>query len=208
MDDISREIARVSEQILREIEEETPERTSDSEEYTPPVLNPSAELAWTFGEERTDVPRRRVSATEAMSWRLSDGRRPPPIVSPTDALSWRLGDSSPGQRTEPSAPRGFDELGTQMASAPPVEDLSWTSAQPAHGPFELVRPRYQDSNSNVPSDWRYSPPTFPEALRPTAPSVMRDEGAPLPAYEEQRPETPPPSYEEAVGSGLVKNAPN
>ena len=203
---------------------------SDAE--SSPTLQPSAALSWRFGQE-PEVDRGatdHVSRDDALSWSfgLPKPRPKPPMVSPTEALSWRLSDN-----IESKAEHGAEAGATACWTRQPEIDnstahaLSWRirdsqsftdsgiaapvsepSAPPlhpgtvitpsAHLVLELSAPRdvYPPSALGplVPEDM-YTPP----ALEPTAPGDVYP-----PPYHRDRPETPPPTYQEAIESGLIE----
>ena len=68
-------------------------------------------------------------------------------------------------------------------------------------------PQSRGSNSDFEPGFLGDPHNFGRTPCSSAASVILDEGAPLLAYDEYRPETPPPSYEEVVQGGFLEKKP-
>ena len=195
-----------------------------SEANPSPTLPPSPALSWRFGQE-PEVDRSAtdyVSRGDALSWSfgLPNPRPKPPIVSPSEALSWRLSDNIES-RAETGATASWarqPEIDNSMAhalswrnrdsqslidsgGAPTVSEPSAPLLHPG-APITPSAPPVLDSSYPrdvclpplVPGDMYPSP-----VLEPTAPG-----NAYPPPYHGDRPETPPPTYQEAIESGLIE----
>ena len=188
-----------------------------------PTLPPSAALSWRFGQE-LEVDRSatdHVSRGDALSWSfgLPKPRAKPPMVSPSEALSWRLSDNIES-RAEHGAEAGATaswsrqaEIDNSMAHA-----LSWRIRDPqslidSGGAPTVSEPSAPPLHPGAPITPSAPPVYPPPALGPLVPedmypSPVLEPSTPgdvyLPPYHGDRPETPPPTYQEAIESGLIE----